>query len=53
MGPDFVEVADQTNAQANALLRDTIDSLAWVDTDGDGTPKGDVLPDVARVYVNR
>ena len=53
MGPDFAEVADQANAQANALLRDTIDSLAWVDTDGDGTPKGDVLPDVARVYVNR
>lgn len=53
MGPDFTEAADQANAQANALLRDTIDSLAWVDTDGDGTPKGDVAPDVARVWVNR
>ena len=53
MGPDFVDAAEDANQQANALLRDTIDSLAWVDTDGDGTPKGDKLPDVARVWVNR
>jgi hypothetical protein len=53
MGPDFTEAAEEANGQANALLRDTIDSLAWIDTDGDGTPKGDVSPDVARVYVNR
>ena len=53
MGPDFSEAADEANVQANALLRDTIDSLAWVDTDGDGTPKGDVAPDVARVWVGR
>ncbi|QDP47528.1 MAG: hypothetical protein Unbinned4350contig1002_13 [Prokaryotic dsDNA virus sp.] len=53
MGPDFAEAADEANAQATALLRDTIDSLAWVDTDADGTPKGDVAPDVGRVWISR
>tara|TARA_Y100001938_G_C8101772_1_gene442425 strand:+ start:18585 stop:19340 length:756 start_codon:yes stop_codon:yes gene_type:complete len=53
MGADFVEYADTANAQANALLRDTIDSLSWVDTDADGTPKGDVAPDVGRVWIDR
>jgi hypothetical protein len=53
MGPDFTEIADETNAQATALLRDTIDSLAWVDTDASNTPEGDVAPDVGRVWINR
>jgi len=53
MGADFESVADVANETANALLRDTIDRLAWVDTDADGTPKGDKAPDVSRVWVNR
>ena len=53
MGPDFTDASIEANDQANALLRDTIDSLAWVDTDGDDTPKGDTAPDVARVWVTR
>jgi len=53
MGPDFDDQAADANDQANALLRDTVDSLSWVDTDGDGTPKGDVAPDVARVWISR
>ena len=53
MGPDFTELADEANAQATALLRDTVDSLAWVDTNADDTPEGDVAPDVGRVWISR
>ena len=53
MGPDFDEMAALANDTANALIRDTVDALSWVDTDADGTPKGDRLPNVSRVWVNR
>jgi hypothetical protein len=53
MGPDFIDAATEANDQANALLRDTVDSLAWMDTDGDDTPKGDKAPDVAKVWASR
>ena len=53
MGPAFADATDLADSEANALLRDTIDRLAWVDTSGDGTPKGDVKPNVARVWISR
>ena len=53
MGPDFIDHAAEADEQATALLRDTIDALAWVDTDGDDTPKGAKPTDLSRVWVGR
>jgi len=53
MGPDFVDLADEANNQANSFLRDTVDRFAWVDTDADGTPAGDHHETYARVWVDR
>ena len=53
MGPAFLEAAEGAADEANSLLRDTVDRLAWVDTSGDDTPAGDVKPDVSRVWVSR
>lgn len=53
MGPAFDDAAIDARDAASALLRDTIDKLAWVDQSGDGTPVGDRRPDVSRVWISR
>jgi hypothetical protein len=53
MGPDFVDLAEEANNQANSYLRDTVDRFAWVDTDADGTPAGDTHDTYSRVWIDR
>mgnify|MGYP003132696544 CR=1 FL=1 len=53
MGPDYADLAEEANEQANAYLRDTLDRFAWVDTDADDTPQGDTKSSLARVWVSR
>jgi hypothetical protein len=53
MGPDFVDLAEEANNQANSYLRDTVDRFAWVDTDADGTPAGDTHETYSRVWIDR
>lgn len=51
-GPEYVQLYDDARDDAEAILRDAVDRLAWVDSSSLNKP-GDPKPDLRRVWVER